>query len=574
MMSGARTLLVVSLLVLSFANVMMSSASSIGSGGATGTYQPGVHVGEWWQSSIRLCATVCRLFSSSLVWQNSSVVNVVGDNVTLQNAVLFSNGTSVTTTIVQNLEAGQPGIPYYLTAANLTDGDHVYNSTSSLTITGNQTMMVLGAERNVTQALHFIPEGNFEIGEYDTWDRLTGIMISGQLLMYGENATITLTATNAWSPTPDFSLSLFPYSQIMPSNGTVYTIFVQIGSVYGFSGNVSLTALSNSTLFQAKLLSSLVKVTSGYSIYTDMNVYSNTVGDYSVNVTATSGSLTHSAIFQAFVMPLTIGSFTLTTDQDSIAMLPANMTTINLSVTSIDNFTGPVYLSAILIGPTGSDVNDPFGPRVSLNTNELSMAMNRTDNTVLTVETPNFPVKGHYTIELGASGGIPGINRNVNVTLTILSPDFTLKTNPNTISISPNASANSTVTVRGYGIFGPINLKVSVSPAGAECSLNATTISFVLGPISEGNTTLTCHGSPGNYTVVITASSGSLQHSTNVTLTVEGPNSKPPTSSGFSLFGLPTVESYGVISTIIAVVLALAGTGVYLLRRKPSVRKD
>jgi uncharacterized membrane protein len=218
----------------------------------------------------------------------------------------------------------------------------------------------------------------------------------------------------------------------------------------------------------------------------------------------------------------------------------------------------------------GSPINDPFGPQAFLNTTSLSLEMNQTRRLSLTVETPSIAFHDDYTIEIDAYGGLPGFNRYLNISLTILGPDFTLATSPDTVSVSFGGTANSTIMIRDYGVYGNVTLAVSVSPAGADCALSTTRLPMVPGLFSGGNSTLSCHGPPGTYTVTITATSGSLTHSRTVTVTVENAAAKPSTSSGFSFFGLPTVESYVIIAGIIGVVLVLAGVGIYLLRRKPA----
>jgi hypothetical protein len=593
LMNGARTLLVVSLLMLSLANVIMSSATSVGPSTATGIYRPGVRVGDWWKISIGGdCVFLCPAgvqFSNGIVNRsvNSTIIDVKGNNVTLENTVyvttvtLAGPVTTITTTNqTQNVETGQPGIPYYLLATNLTAEDRVYNNLTSPVIANVQPMELLGATRNVTESAVGGSYNGTSYLVFLEWDQLTGILASAQFQFSMGRilgiASMTLTATNIWEPVPDFTLNLFPGDLIMPSNGTRYLVDILIDSLYGFSGNVSLTAVSNSTLFLADLHSNVVKLVSGSHVDSNMTVSSKTVGAYNVNVTATSGSLACSTMLHATVLPATVGSFAISSSLHSLTILPGNATTINVSVTSIDNFTGPVTLTlAAFNDATGVNViNDPFGAiRVWFDTSQVSLGANETSTDVLHVEAANFPgVHGNFTVEIDAVGGVPEYDHDLNMTVSVLSPDFILRNNPSMLSIPTGGSANSTITVRGYGLFGTINLTTSISPSGAECVVSPTDLSLVAGPVSEGNSTLTCHGSPGTYTVVITAASGSLQHSTNVTLTVEGSAPKPSTSSGFSLFGLPTVESYGVISAIVAVVLALAGTGVYLLRRKPAVR--
>lgn len=554
--SSLRNLLVVCLLTLSTAHIAMSAAGSAVPATTAVNYQPGVHVGDWWQLGFAGCGQYCSWFRSisGIASVNSTVIDVQGTNVTLENIVHYLNRTTVTINQTQNVETGHPGIPYYLLSANLTTSDHVYNNLTSPVISTVQTVELLGAERNVTTD-----------GSGVEWDQLTGILVSVQPIIftngYVAGGSITLIATNIWKPVPDFTFSMFPSNLIMPSDGTLYLAEITITSLYGFSGDLTFSAVSNSTKFVVTLGSSIVNV-SGLVAYDNLTASSHTVGDYSVNVTATSGSLSYSATIQASVRPPTIGSFTLTASHDSVALLPGNSTTVNLSVTSVDNFTGPVFLNVV------GGLNDPFGPELALNSTAVSLGMNQTSTVLLTVQTPFLRFQSHYLIEIDAYGGLPAVDRYANITLTILNPDFTLATSPDRVSVSAGQTANSTITVGDYGVYGNVTLATTVSPSGADCTLSKTRLPIIPGLISGGRSTLSCHGSPGTYTVMITATIGSLTHSRTVTVTVESAPVKPSTSPGFSLFGLPLIQSYGVIAGIIGVVVALAGIAVYSRQKK------
>src|SRR5437667_115039 len=268
---------------------------------------------------------------------------------------------------------------------------------------------------------------------------------------------------------PDFSLNAFPGNTLtIPANGDRYLEDVDINSIYGFSGSVAMFATSSSTVLYAQLGLEVAKVAPGSGVYFNITFSSVTVGAYSVNVTGTSGSLVHSFMFQIFVMTPSVGDFALTAGQQSLSMLPGNSTTVSVSITSLDNFSGLVYVNAFVYASDTYTLNDPFALQATLNTNQFSMLKNQTIVDTLTLETPNLPIHGIYT-------------------------------------------------------------------------------------------------------VTITGKSGSLSHSTAVTMAVTGSTPKPQTG-GFTLFGLSSIESYGIVAGLIAL-LGLSGLGIYSWRKTISAPK-
>jgi hypothetical protein len=373
---------------------------------------------------------------------------------------------------------------------------------------------------------------------------------------------------------PDFSLNAFPGNTLtIPANGDRYLEDVGINSIYSFSGNVSMVATPNSSVLVAQLGLAVAKVAPGSGVYVNITFSSSTVGAYSVNVTGTSGSLIHSTMFQIFVMTPSVGDFAVAASQQSLSMLPGNSTTINVSITSIDNFSGPVYVNAFVYASGTYALNDPFAPRATLNTNQVSMLKNQTSVDTLTLETPNLPIHGIYTVKIGATGGLTTLYHSLNLTVSVLKVDFTLKMNPDSLSAASGAEANSIITVRGYGFIGTVDFEVSSSPAGINCTLSKPSTPVGAGYGPYGNSTLSCRGLPGTYTVMITGQSGSLIHSTTMTMAVTGSTPKPLQTGGFTLFGLSSIESYGIVSGLIAL-LALTSLGIYWRGKASSSRKN
>ncbi len=113
----------------------------------------------------------------------------------------------------------------------------------------------------------------------------------------------------------------------------------------------------------------------------------------------------------------------------------------------------------------------------------------------------------------------------------IHNPDFGITANPTTMNIAAGSSGTSTITINSIDFSSDVSLTATVqatsltsslSPAYPSASLNPTTVT----PSFNGSTsaTLTISTSllttPGTYTVTVDAVSGSISHSTTVTVTV------------------------------------------------------
>jgi hypothetical protein len=98
-------------------------------------------------------------------------------------------------------------------------------------------------------------------------------------------------------------------------------------------------------------------------------------------------------------------------------------------------------------------------------------------------------------------------------------PDFSLSATPASQTVAPGAGTSYTTTITPVnGFSSPVTLGVSGLPSGASGS-------FSPNPATTGSTlsvTTTAATPPGSYPLTITGTSGSLSHSTPVTLVVSG----------------------------------------------------
>src|SRR2546426_322282 len=102
-------------------------------------------------------------------------------------------------------------------------------------------------------------------------------------------------------------------------------------------------------------------------------------------------------------------------------------------------------------------------------------------------------------------------------------PDFSIAANPASLSFVPSQSATSTISLQSTGGFtGSVALTMASAPAGVTGSCSPSTVS--------GSQTSTCSltgTTAGSYTVTVTGASGSLIHTTSISVSVTA-NPPPP----------------------------------------------
>jgi len=144
-----------------------------------------------------------------------------------------------------------------------------------------------------------------------------------------------------------------------------------------------------------------------------------------------------------------------------------------------------------------------------------------TGSGTLTVNAPpngNIAPPGYYMLFLLNSAGVPSVAKFVQIG-TQVQPDFSFGATPSSQSVSPGSVATYNLTVTGSGGFnGNIGFSVSGLPSGATSSFNPTSVT---GSGTSVMTISTSAATPtGNYPLTITATSGSLVHTTQITLSI------------------------------------------------------
>ena len=141
-------------------------------------------------------------------------------------------------------------------------------------------------------------------------------------------------------------------------------------------------------------------------------------------------------------------------------------------------------------------------------------------SSTLTINTLSSTTLGTYPLTLTATSG--SLTHTVNLTLVVIGPaNFSVSATPSVAPVNPGSNANYNVAIAGQnGFSGTVNFSVSGLPANTAGLFSPTTVT------GSGSTTLSISTQasviPGSYPLTITATSGSLTHTTSVTLAVAG----------------------------------------------------
>jgi hypothetical protein len=200
-------------------------------------------------------------------------------------------------------------------------------------------------------------------------------------------------------------------------------------------------------------------------------------------------------------------NFTISASPTSVSVVQGSSGTSTITANISGGFDSSVALSAI---------GQPTG--VTVNFNPPSFAAPGSGNATMTLATASTTPTGTYTITITGMGG--GITRQATVSLKVTAAapaDFTLSASPTSLTISRSLHGTTAITVHpSNGFTGSVTLSATGQGSGV-------TLSFSPNPAtSTSMLTLTASrtAATGTKTVTIKGVSGSLSHTTTISLTV------------------------------------------------------
>ena len=317
---------------------------------------------------------------------------------------------------------------------------------------------------------------------------------------FGDNSTVTVTGLSANSG----GYNVYVYTDGDNSTST------RTG-LYQISGTgITTTSISATDAANTNFSGTFTQATNSNGNYVVFTIGSTATGFTITAIPSTASSSTERAPLNGMqIVPIGTSNpnFTLTASPTSGTSGLGSSTQYTVTLSPSGGFTGAVGLSA-----SGLPTNATYGfSPTSITTSGTS---------TLTVSTPTTTPTGSSTLTITGTSG--STVNTTTVTLNVVSPDFTISTNPTSGSVAAGGSTTSTVTISPlYGFNQQVTFSTSGLPTGATAGFSPTSVT------GSGTTTMTISTASttaaGTYTVTVTGTgTEELSHNATFTLTVTG----------------------------------------------------
>ena len=415
-------------------------------------------------------------------------------------ATLTITGTSGNLTATTNISVAVHAPDFVLSASPNILGIAPGNSgTSTITVTpqygfsGNVSLAVSGLPGGVTASWGTNPTSGTSVlrlaANSSAAGGTTNLTITGTSGALKATTTIALTIN---APT----FTLYGPGNVSLGQGATSGTTVEVNPLNGFSGNVSLSASGLPSGVTASFSPNSI---TGYqnSTITLTASASAPVGQYTITITGTSGTLTEST---TFALMIGAPSFTLSSNPLNLGQGTSGSTSV--SVNPLFGFVGSVNLA---VSGLPSGVTASFLPTPTVG------------SSVLTLVASSSASIGTATLTITGTSG--KLTATTTISLAVAVPTFTISAA--SLSLGQGASSTNNIYVNPLnGFLGSATLSASGLPSGVTASFSPNPTTGV------GTLTLTASSSAvaGQYNVTITGKSGALTATTTFALTIAAPS--------------------------------------------------
>ncbi|MBO0910506.1 MAG: hypothetical protein J2P13_01835 [Acidobacteria bacterium] len=205
--------------------------------------------------------------------------------------------------------------------------------------------------------------------------------------------------------------------------------------------------------------------------------------------------------------------FFLSASPASLTVSQGNSGTYTATLTSLNGLSGAVDLS----------ISCPSGMTCAFSPQTVTVSAGGTATSTLTV-TPTTTPEGTYTLTITATSG--SLTRTASINVVVIIPRFSLSATPSATSVNQGRTAKYTATFKSIsGFNNSVTLSATGCPPGSKCSFSPDPV-----PVPSGGSATSVFSvatkkkttPAGSYSITITGTSGSLQQSVTLLLTVFG----------------------------------------------------
>ena len=207
--------------------------------------------------------------------------------------------------------------------------------------------------------------------------------------------------------------------------------------------------------------------------------------------------------------------FTIGASPSSVTVNQGSNGTSTITITSLSGFNSATTLSASGL---------PTGVTAAFATNPVTPPANGSAASTLTLTASSSATTGTATVTITGTSGSTTHTTTINLTVnTAAQPNFTIGASPSSVVVTQGGNGTSTVTVTSQNSFSSATtLSASGLPSGVTAAFSTNPVTPPANGSATSTLTLTASATAttGTATVTVTGTSGSLTHSTAISLTV------------------------------------------------------
>ena len=207
--------------------------------------------------------------------------------------------------------------------------------------------------------------------------------------------------------------------------------------------------------------------------------------------------------------------FTIGASPSSVTINQGSNGTSTITITSLNGFNAATTLSASGL---------PSGVTAAFSTNPVTPPANGSATSTLTLTASSSATTGAAAVTITGTSGSTTHTTTINLTVnTAAQPNFTIGASPSSVAVTQGGNGTSTVTITSQNSFSSATtLSASGLPSGVTAAFSSNPVTPPANGSATSTLTLTASATAttGTATVTVTGTSGSLTHSTTISLIV------------------------------------------------------